>query len=329
MSVPSEDADVDTAGLLITLGICTTAVMVIFPVFGVLRAKYPRFYARRARKTSSSPLLDDADFRSGASLASGRSTGSVASGAWMSSQRGGHFSLRPGRLGWLPSLWAIDDTSERALTRIGIDGYLYLRFHRMCLKLMIFMTFIGLPILMPVYSAGGESRAGLNIFNMSNLRTGSVRFWAPLVMSYLFTLATLYVLFSAFKHIVEVRFYYKTLPLAENFSVRVEGVPGKIENDTQLNDYFQSIFPGQIIDARLAIYAPDLTTIVQERDVARDRLELGFLQPLRFRQQLHRAATPARTGHARADHARRLLGALDQEVGLGPRGLEVVAQARM
>ena len=52
--------------------------------------------------------------------------------------------------GWLVALWSVPEEPD-FLNMVGLDAYVLLRFHVLCLKLSVFVSFWGYAILLPTY----------------------------------------------------------------------------------------------------------------------------------------------------------------------------------
>ena len=52
--------------------------------------------------------------------------------------------------GWLTAIWNVSESE--VLHMVGLDAYMCLRYHVICLKLGVFVTMGGLVVLLPVYA---------------------------------------------------------------------------------------------------------------------------------------------------------------------------------
>lgn len=90
--------------------------------------------------------------------------------------------------GWLWSLYHI--TEDDILAMVGLDAYMLLRFHVVCLKLCCFLSFWGLLILTPLYSTAAVT-SQWDTYTLTNVLKGEesmkFRLWAAAVFGYIFS----------------------------------------------------------------------------------------------------------------------------------------------
>jgi hypothetical protein len=99
-------------------------------------------------------------------------------------------------------------TSEDELLKaIGMDGYVFLRFLKMCATILSICSFFGLIVLLPVYftGEGNDNIFGINKYSMANLMESSSRLWASWVFTYLYTFIFLYCIHMEYKNFAAKR----------------------------------------------------------------------------------------------------------------------------
>ncbi|KAG0493017.1 hypothetical protein HPP92_006415 [Vanilla planifolia] len=115
----------------------------------------------------------------------------------------------------------------------GLDSAVYLRIYLLGLKIFVPITLLGFAILVPV-NWTNDTLESLNVqysdidkLSISNVPKSSNRFWAHLVMAYVFTLWTCYVLLQEYEKVASMRLHFlsseKRHP--DQFTVLVRNVP--------------------------------------------------------------------------------------------------------
>lgn len=117
----------------------------------------------------------------------------------------------------------------------GLDSAIFLRIYILGLKIFIPMTFLALLVLIPVNVYDGTlsslhkeiAFSDIDKLSISNVSAGSQRFWFHLVMEYLFTIWTCYVLYKEYGDIAFMRLHFLASQdrRADQFSVVVRNIP--------------------------------------------------------------------------------------------------------
>lgn len=184
---------------------------------------------------------------------------------------------------WISHCFNISD--EDTLRHIGLDGFMFLRFLLLCFKMAAACGVFGLIVLMPVYSTapGNPGVAGINLYTMGNLEEGGDRLWASFIATYLYTLLFVYLLYKEYEYFVALRQRYFTegdidIPSQVNFSVLVECIPKKFQSNEALKNLFESLYPGQVVSACVAMVLSPLERAVLERKAVISRLESAIAE---------------------------------------------------
>ena len=196
----------------------------------------------------------------------------------------GHRTLDPppkGPFAWIPHILRISD--EDFYKSVGLDGYVLLRYIRLCCKVTAFTALLGLLILAPVYFScpGNEGVAGINLYTMANVEQNGSKLWAPLLLTWFFAVFLLHCLHEEYGAVAELRqgFLERGDPANQkpqtNYSVLVENVPVEYRSTERLREFFDNLFPGEIAHACIAVGMQPLANAIKKRDAAIAEAELA------------------------------------------------------
>lgn len=147
--------------------------------------------------------------------------------------------------------------SENELLRmIGLDGYMLLRYVKVCFKAAFFSAFFGVTIMLPIYSmSDGEFRHDRvwNRYTLANLRSLESKhqtLWIPVAFAYLFTTYFCVLMYGEYKNFMEKRIEYlakgdPTTHPQTYYTLMVERVPRQLRSNPALFDFFDTLFPGE------------------------------------------------------------------------------------
>lgn len=113
---------------------------------------------------------------------------------------------------------------------------------------------------------------------MANLDPNGNRLWAAFVFIYVFTFLFLYLIHKEYENFVSMRkrFFHSDvdlIPLQTRYTVQVENIPSELRSGDKLFQVFDTLFPGDILHAHIALSTPELDQLVAERDAVRAQLE--------------------------------------------------------
>lgn len=80
-------------------------------------------------------------------------------------------------LNWVPTILRVSWLQVRNV--VGLDGYFFLRYIRLCFQVTAVSGLWGVVILWPVYASGGNVAHGWYHLSMANLQSGSWQLWFP------------------------------------------------------------------------------------------------------------------------------------------------------
>jgi hypothetical protein len=145
--------------------------------------------------------------------------------------------------------------SDRELIRVaGLDGYLFLQYLQLLLRIFISMAIVILPILLPINHKGDvDGVSGLDSFAWPNVgvREKVKRLWAHLVLAVLVVIWVCYNFYLALRKFVRLRQTILTMPehriRASATTILVQSIPRKWLTPAAL-DALYDVFPGGIKD---------------------------------------------------------------------------------
>ncbi|ODO06502.1 hypothetical protein L198_01735 [Cryptococcus wingfieldii CBS 7118] len=141
---------------------------------------------------------------------------------------------------------------EEILQKNGVDPYVFVRFTMMMAKAMVPIWLISWLVLLPVYSADShvDGKEGLDKFTFGNVaKAKQSRYWAPLILDFIFIFWFFFVIWHEMKHWLVVRQRYlvsrshSKLPQAN--TVLVTGIPNHYLNEKKLEQLFSHL-PGGV-----------------------------------------------------------------------------------
>ena len=98
------------------------------------------------------------------------------------------------------------------LNMVGLDGYMLLRYHTLCIKLCLFLMFWGLLVLLPVYSTVPSEVSGWDKYTILNVIAGPLvyqrRLWVTTATFYLFAAYFCQLLFAEYHNFSNLRLQF-------------------------------------------------------------------------------------------------------------------------
>lgn len=153
-----------------------------------------------------------------------------------SSKRRSRFNLE--RLipspGWVKRAWNL--TEEELLSTSGLDAVVFMRIITFSLKVFCFAGIIGLFVLLPINCTGGQlseidfedlSNNSLDVFTISNVKSGSKWLWAHFCAVYLVTVFACCLLYIEFKYVSlkRIAYFHSSKPQPHQFTILVRSIP--------------------------------------------------------------------------------------------------------
>ncbi|KAF9143934.1 hypothetical protein BGX30_014323 [Mortierella sp. GBA39] len=193
--------------------------------------------------------------------------------------------LTGGLLKWIDASIRVHD--NQLVDRIGLDGYVFLRFLRMSAILFSGFTLIGIPILIPLNVINGvDSRPGpggqlpTSKPSLTKLAIGNIadswRLWFHLALTILFSGATIYMLWMEMQEYTRRRHAYlmseKHAKTPQSTTILVTAIPKGLNTEKALFEIFNR-FPGGVRSIWLNKNPSELIKLCEERDEIALKLE--------------------------------------------------------
>lgn len=169
-------------------------------------------------------------------------------------------------MNWVSSVMGVSWETVRKYS--GLDGYFFLRFIRMNLRICAVTSFWAFIILVPLYTTGLNQNGEQGWYHISaaNLPRGSWRLWVPSVFAYLFSGFIFFVMKQEYRHFLELRMDFLArgnshVHPQHHYSLLVENIPHELRSEKALVDYFDKLFPGKVHSASVVLNLPDLEAV--------------------------------------------------------------------
>lgn len=170
--------------------------------------------------------------------------------------------------------------SDRELVRIaGVDGYLFLQYLQLLLRIFIPMALVILPILLPINRIGDvDNVSGLDSFAWPNVGVAPKvhRLWAHMILAVCVVLWVCFNFYLALRKFIRLRQTVLTLPehriRASATTILVQSIPRKWLTVPAL-DALYDVFPGGIKDIWINRNFDDLMEKVNRRTKIARKLE--------------------------------------------------------
>ncbi|XP_074579317.1 calcium permeable stress-gated cation channel 1-like isoform X1 [Curcuma longa] len=177
-------------------------------------------------------------------------------------------------LEWVPD--ALKMPEPELINHAGLDSVVFLRIYLIGLKIFIPIAILAFGVLVPVNWTSNELKdsksleySDIDKLSVSNISSGSQRFWTHLVMAYAFTFWTCYVLRKEYDIIASMRLHFlmssKRRP--DQFTVLVRNVPPDPDEsvDELVEHFFLVNHPDQYLTHQVVYNADTLAKLVKEK----------------------------------------------------------------
>ena len=176
-------------------------------------------------------------------------------------------------LDWIGPVFGVPWNRVRKMA--GLDGYFFLRFIRMNVRIAAVSCFWFFGILVPVYVTGGYIEdqknnnsstlppTGWYYLSAVNVSAHGWRMWMACIFLYLFSGFIFFVVKQEYRHFLELRQDFLArgtihIHPQHHYSLMVENVPYDLRSDRALKDYFRKLFPNAVHSASVVLKLPDL-----------------------------------------------------------------------
>ncbi|PKA53010.1 DNA-directed RNA polymerase III subunit RPC2 [Apostasia shenzhenica] len=191
-------------------------------------------------------------------------------------------------LGWMPQ--ALKMSQAEIIQHAGLDSAIYLRIYILGLKIFVPVTVAALLVLIPVNVSGGTLLdlkkeivfSDIDKLSISNVSPGSERFWVHLVMAYLFTLWSCYMLYIEYDNIAFMRLHFLASQprRVEQFSVVVRNIPkipGHSISET-VDHFFRKNHPDHYLGHQVVYNANRYAKLVRQKEKLQNWLDYNQLK---------------------------------------------------
>eukprot|EP00934_Nitzschia_sp_Nitz4_P006176 Nitzschia sp. Nitz4//scaffold4_size323378//84551//88052//NITZ4_000640-RA/size323378-snap-gene-0.407-mRNA-1//1//CDS//3329553339//6166//frame0 len=255
----AEDVSVDAVVTSILLN--SVAFVVLMGTYELLRRSYPSVYSSRIKRQFKAGLIDpDDDPRGFMAQSTGTPYGRSPSLAALET------TLPDVSFNWVSSVFNVSWATVRKYS--GLDGYFFLRYIRMNLRICGVTAFWALLVLVPVYATGVNQNGEVGWYHVSvaNVQKGSWRMWVPSVFAYFFTGFIFFVMKQEYRHFLELRMDFLARGSSHvhpqhHYSLQIENIPYDLRSEKALYDYFDKLFPGKVHSASIVLNLPDLESV--------------------------------------------------------------------
>ncbi|KAL3509832.1 hypothetical protein ACH5RR_029233 [Cinchona calisaya] len=176
-------------------------------------------------------------------------------------------------LNWMPA--AIQMPEPELIDHAGLDSAVYLRIYLTGLKIFAPIAIIAFTVMVPVNWTNSTledsnlTYSNIDKLSISNIPLGSKRFWTHIVMAYVFTFWTCYVLKREYETITSMRLHFIASEhrRPDQFTVLVRNVPpDPDESVSELVEHFFMVnHPDYYLTHQVVYNANKLSELVKER----------------------------------------------------------------
>lgn len=176
-------------------------------------------------------------------------------------------------LNWMPA--ALQMPEPELIDHAGLDSAVYLRIYLTGLKIFVPIALLAFAIMVPVNWTNGTlehsnlTYSDVDKLSISNIPLGSHRFWTHLVMAYVFTLWTCYILKKEYEIVASMRLHFLASERRrpDQFTVIVRNVPpDPDESVSELVEHFFLVnHPEHYLTSQVVYDANKLSGLVKEK----------------------------------------------------------------
>ncbi|KDO54265.1 hypothetical protein CISIN_1g018945mg [Citrus sinensis] len=189
-------------------------------------------------------------------------------------------------LSWMPA--ALQMPEPELIDHAGLDSAVYLRIYLIGLKIFIPIACLGFAVMVPVNWTNKTLEhsklkySNIDLLSISNVPLGSNRFWTHLVMAYVFTFWTCYVLKREYEIVAAMRLHFLASEhrRPDQFTVLVRNVPpDPDESVTQLVEHFFLVnHPDHYLTHQVVNNANKLSELVNKKKKMQNWLDFYQLK---------------------------------------------------
>ncbi|KAB1201003.1 putative membrane protein C24H6.13 [Morella rubra] len=206
-------------------------------------------------------------------------------------------------LNWMPA--ALQMPEPELIDHAGLDSAVYLRIYLVGLKIFVPIAFLAFAIMVPVNWTNGTlehsklAYSDIDKLSISNIPIGSQRFWTHLIMAYVFTFWTCYVLKKEYEIVASMRLHFLasedrrpdqftmvgyTAKVISNWVVTINGIFHQVlvrnvppDPDESVNELVEHFFlvnhPEHYLTHQVVYNANKLSELVKEKKKVQNWLD--------------------------------------------------------
>ncbi|EPS74192.1 hypothetical protein M569_00556, partial [Genlisea aurea] len=175
---------------------------------------------------------------------------------------------------WMPA--ALRMPEPELIDHAGLDSAVYIRIYLLGLKIFVPIAVLAFSVLVPVNWTGGTlvnvkdlTFSDIDKLSISNVPSGSLRFIAHIVMEYVFTFWTFYVLYKEYHFVTNkrLRFLASENRRPDQFTVLVRNVPADPDESVRehVDHFFCVNHPDHYLMHQLIYNANELAKMVEKK----------------------------------------------------------------
>ncbi|KAI4341012.1 hypothetical protein MLD38_025789 [Melastoma candidum] len=184
-------------------------------------------------------------------------------------------------LNWMPD--ALQMPESELIDHAGLDSAVYLRIYLLGLKVFSPVALLAFTIMVPVNWTSSSLRlsnltySNIDMLSISNIRTGSRRFWTHLVMAYAFSFWTCYCLKKEYATIAQMRLHFLASEnrRPDQFTVLVRNVPPDPDESVSeaVEHFFLVNHPDHYLTHQVVYNANNLSNLADEKKTLENWLD--------------------------------------------------------
>ncbi|KAJ0053688.1 hypothetical protein Pint_01988 [Pistacia integerrima] len=189
-------------------------------------------------------------------------------------------------LSWMPA--ALRMPEPELIDHAGLDSAVYLRIYLIGLKIFVPIASLAFAVMVPVNWTNTTLKrsnliySNIDMLSISNIPTGSRRFWTHLVMAYAFTFWTCYVLKREYEIVAAMRLHFLASEQRrpDQFTVLVRNVPpDPDESVSELVEHFFLVnHPEHYLTHQVVYNANKLSELVNKKKKLQNWLDFYELK---------------------------------------------------
>ncbi|KAK9765223.1 hypothetical protein K7432_006621 [Basidiobolus ranarum] len=174
-------------------------------------------------------------------------------------------------------------TENFYLNNVGLDAVMYIRFLNMAFQLLLFTVLTVGAILMPLnFFAQQAILVDVEKMSIGNIPDGSNMLWVHWLLTYFFSISTLYLLFKNTRDYIEMRTVYLQNQARKGCiharTVIVTHIPDTMKHEERLRSFYASLGIGEVDSVTLVRQTGKISRKIQRREKMLRELEHAHIK---------------------------------------------------